>query len=79
MKITIPFSVENEPTDCSIDLRDLSDGYTIFEVFRGRCEPGIHSVEFDPGSVPNGLEAGLYLLHVKIGNNHYRYPVQYMP
>lgn len=77
--ITIPFSIEGSAKECLIQLRDLADRVVIAEIFHGTCQPGIHSVEFDPGKVSGGLDAGIYVLYVMIGNETESYPLQYMP
>jgi hypothetical protein len=77
--MTIPFSVGPTEQECLIQLRDPYEGNVITEIFRGTCTPGIHSVEFDPARVTGGLDAGLYALYVKIGEEVESYPVQYMP
>jgi hypothetical protein len=79
MNITIPFSVEDTSKDCLIELRDLSGERIITQIFQGNCQPGIHSVEFDPGKIQGGLDAGLYLLTVSMGGDSKSYPFQYMP
>jgi hypothetical protein len=79
MSITIPFSVEDSPKDCLIELRDLSGDVVITEIYHGFCEPGIHNVEFDPAKIQGGLEAGIYLLTVSMGGDSKSYPLQYMP
>lgn len=79
MTIPIPFSVEDTPQECLIQLRDLADQNVIFEIFHGKCDPGIHTVTFDPDKVPGGMEAGIYILHLCIGNDTSIYPVQFMP
>ncbi len=75
--MTIPFSVEGTAKDCLIQLRDLADRVVIAEIFNGHCDPGVHTIEFDPGAVD--LEAGIYILHVVIGGEISTYPMQYMP
>lgn len=77
--ITIPFSVEGTEKECLIQLRDLADRIVIAEIFRGTCQPGVHKVEFSPGKVAGGLDAGIYVLYVMIGNETETYPLQYMP
>ena len=77
--MTIPFFIEETARECAIDLRDLSLEQVIAEIFRGRCEPGLHSVEFDPGSIDGGLPAGLYIITLTIDGATEAYPVQYMP
>lgn len=77
--ITIPFSVEGTEKECLIQLRDLADRVVIPEIFRGTCAPGVHSVEFSPDKAPEGLDAGIYVLYVMIGNETETYPLQYMP
>lgn len=77
--ITIPFSVEGTEKECLIQLRDLADRVVIPEIFHGTCPPGVHSVEFSPDKVPEGLDAGIYVLYVMIGNETETYPLQYMP
>ena len=77
--MTIPFSVGPTSQDCLIQLRNPYDGNVIVEIFRGSCTPGVHSVEFDPTLVDGGLDAGLYALYVKIGEEEESYPMQYMP
>lgn len=79
MTITIPFSVEGESRECTIDLRDLSDTMVIAEIYRGIREPGAHSIEFDTEKLDGTLDAGIYILHVTIGGETSTYPVQYMP
>ena len=79
MSITIPFSVSNGIKDCCIELRDLAEGRVVTEIFHAPCPPGLHSVEFDPENVEGGLDAGLYVLYVKIGEEAESYPVQYFP
>ncbi len=79
MSITIPFSVEDTPKDCLIQLRDLSGDYVITEIYHAQCQPGIHTVEFDPGKIHGGLEAGIYLLTVTMDGDLKSYPLQYMP
>jgi hypothetical protein len=77
--MTIPFSVSETSQDCLIQLRDAYQGEIVTEIFRGICSPGVHSVEFDPTKLEGGLDAGLYALYVKIGDEEETYPVQYMP
>ena len=77
--MTIPISVGNIAKDCLIQLRDIYSGSVVTEIFHDRCEPGIHTVEFDPQKVDGGLEAGLYMLYVKIGDEEEAHPLQYMP
>jgi hypothetical protein len=75
----IPFSVGPTDQECLIQLRDPYRGNVISEIFHGTCTPGIHSVEFDPNKVEGGLDAGLYALYVRIGDEAESYPLQYMP
>ena len=77
MTIQIPFSVEGTAKDCLIQLRDLADRVVIAEIFNGRCEPGVHTVTFDPDT--EDIEAGIYILHVVIGGELSTHPLQYMP
>ena len=49
----------------------------IAEIFNGRCEPGVHTVTFDPDT--EDIEAGIYILHVVIGGELSTHPLQYMP
>ncbi|MGE3802085.1 MAG: hypothetical protein AB7H80_13780 [Candidatus Kapaibacterium sp.] len=79
MTYTIPFSVEEKPQLCLIELFDLSQQYIIAEIYRQECQPGAHSVEFDPSIVEDGLEAGVYILRITIGNQSEAYPFRYMP
>jgi hypothetical protein len=77
--MTIPFAVNNIAKDCLIELRNLYDGRVVARIFHDTCQPGVHSVEFDPQKIEGGLEAGLYVLYVKIGDESESYPLQYMP
>lgn len=79
MSITIPVSIEGSEKECLIQLRDLADRIVIAEIFHGSRPPGVHVIEFDPDRVPGGLDAGIYILHVMIGNETETYPLQYMP
>jgi len=77
--MTIPFSVEDTAKDCVIQLRDLVDNRVVADIFHGRCEPGIHTAEFDPQEVLRNVDAGYYALYLIIGDEVHTYPVQYMP
>lgn len=79
MTYTIPFSVENEPCECVVEILDLSQRDTIAEIFRSVCEPGTHAVELDPASINGGLDAGVYIVRLTIGESRESYPLQYMP
>ena len=79
MTYTIPFSVEEKPQLCVIELLDLSQQNQIAEIYRKECQPGTHTAEFDPGAVNNGIEAGVYILRVTIGKDSESYPFRYMP
>ncbi len=79
MTVTIPFSVEDTAQDCIIELRDLAQENVLAEIYHAYCEPGIHSVEFDPLAVEGGLEAGVYLISLTIGDHTEVHPLQYMP
>ena len=79
MTITIPFTVEGEPSECSIELRDLSDSVLISEIYKGVRQPGAHSIDFDMDSLNGSLDAGIYILHVTIAGRTATYPLQYMP
>ena len=79
MTYTIPFSVEERPQHCLIELLDLSQQQTIAEIYRQECNPGTHAVEFDPSQVQGGLEAGVYILRITIGDESESYPFRYMP
>lgn len=78
MELTIPFSVEGSPQKCVIELRDLSSRL-IHRIFQGICQPGVHTVKFNPQTLPQPLDAGVYLLYVAIGEQQETHPVQYMP
>ena len=79
MTYTIPFSVENEPCECVVEILDLPQRETIVEIYRETCEPGTHAVEFDPSSIDGGLDAGVYIVRLTIGESSEVYPLQYMP
>lgn len=79
MIYTIPFSVDDKAQDCLVELLDLSQQNVIAELHRGRYEPGIHSVKFDPATINDGLEAGVYIVRLTIGERSEAYPLQYMP
>jgi hypothetical protein len=79
MSITIPISIEERPSDLLVELRSLSDGRLIAPIYHDRCEPGVHTIQFDPASIPGGLEAGLYGILVAIDGESKIYPIQYMP
>lgn len=79
MTYTIPFSVEEEAQECVIEVLDLSQQHVIAELYRDRCEPGTHAVEFDPAAIDGGLEAGVYIIRLTIGSDAEAYPLQYMP
>ena len=51
----------------------------IAEIFRDTCNPGLHSVEIDPAVINDGLEAGVYVVRLTIGENSEAFPFQYMP
>jgi hypothetical protein len=78
MALIIPLDIEDKPKDCLIELRDIVEGGVITEIFRGRCQPGLHEIPFDPSAV-TGLEAGLYALHITIDGYTETFPIQYMP
>ncbi|HVZ38563.1 MAG: hypothetical protein JST22_02205 [Bacteroidetes bacterium] len=77
--MTIPFSVDGSEKECLIQIRDLVDNRVVADVFHGRCQPGVHSAEFDPKVVFDGLDAGYYALYLIIGDEVESYPLQYMP
>lgn len=79
MTYTIPFAVEEESQECTIELLDLSQQEVIAEIYRDHCEPGTHAVEFDPTTIGDGLDAGVYIIRLTIGSNAEAYPLQYMP
>ena len=79
MTYTIPFAVEDEAQDCLIELLDLSQQDVLAELYRARCEPGTHAVDFDPTAIGDGLEAGVYIIRLTIGEQADAYPLQYMP
>ncbi len=79
MNYTIPFSVEETTQECIIELLDLSQQNVIAEIYRQQCTPGRHSVEFDPSDYNGGIEAGVYILRLTIGEDSQAYPLQYMP
>lgn len=79
MNYTIPFSVEEEAQECVVELLDLSQQNVIAEIYREQCQPGLHSVQFDPADYNGGLEAGVYILRLTIGEQSQAYPLQYMP
>ena len=79
MNYTVPFSIDEQPQDCVVELLDLSQQNVIAELFRDRCAPGFHSVEFDPSIINGGLEAGVYIVRLTIGEHSEAYPLQYMP
>ena len=79
MTYTIPFSVEEKEQECAIELLDLSQQYVIAEIFRDRRGPGVYTVEFDPGTIHGGLEAGVYIIRLTIGGHSESYPLRYMP
>ena len=79
MTYTIPFAVEEGEQECVIELLDLSQKEVIAEIHRSTHPPGSYSVLFDPTRVHGGLEAGLYILRVAIGEQAELFPLQYMP
>lgn len=79
MNYTIPFSVDDKAQECVVELLDLSQQDVIAELHRGLHEPGIHTVEFDPSALDGGLEAGVYIVRMTIGERSEAYPLQYMP
>lgn len=79
MTYTIPFSVDDKPQECLVQLLDLSQQNVIAELHRKVYEPGIHSVDLDPSAINDGLEAGVYIVRVTIGESTEAYPFQYMP
>jgi hypothetical protein len=79
MSLTIPISIEDKPSELVVELRSLVDGRLIAPIYHDNCQPGIHTIEFDPRSVPGGLEAGIYGLRVAIDGEAKVYPIQYMP
>ena len=79
MTYTIPFSVENEPCECIIEILDLPQREIISEIFRKTCKPGRHTAEFDPNKLDSQLDAGVYILRLTIGESVEIYPLQYMP
>ena len=79
MTYTIPFSVEEESCLCRIELLDLSQQNVVAEIYHGECQPGTHSVEFDPSTINGGLEAGVYIIRLDIGDHSESYPFRYMP
>lgn len=79
MTYTIPFTIEEQAQDCVVELLDLSQQNVIAELFRDRCAPGAHAVEFDPSTINGGLEAGLYIVRIAIGEHSEAYPLRYMP
>ena len=79
MTYTIPFAVEEGEQMCVIELLDLSQKEVIAEIHRSTHPPGSYSVLFDPTRVDGGLEAGLYILRVAIGESAEIFPLQYMP
>lgn len=78
MPISFPVSIENHPKECQAELLTL-DGQTIVEMFRGHLAPGIHTIEYDPESAPDGIEAGLYVLRLIVDGHVETWPIQYMP
>ncbi|KXK56616.1 MAG: hypothetical protein IPM61_00945 [Chlorobi bacterium] len=78
MELTIPFAVEGSPQKCVIELRDLSSR-PIHRVFQGICQPGVHTIQFNLRTLPQPLDAGIYLLSVEIGQQQETRLVQYMP
>ncbi|MCE2503054.1 MAG: hypothetical protein J4G05_03195 [Chlorobi bacterium] len=79
MTYSIPFSVEEQPRLCLIELLDLSQQNVLAEIYRGECQPGTHSIEFDPSTVDGGLEAGVYIIRLHVGEHSESYPFRYMP
>ena len=78
MTISIPIAIEHHPKDCQAELLTL-DGQPIVEMFRGYLPPGIHSIDYDPESAPEGIEAGLYILRLIVDGHVETWPIQYMP